>query len=136
MIHTLFFGGKKMLTHRNRLDFIEIFYILLTLKLIEESSPDSMSFTCKDALDTGIVHSAELFAFLRLLNDPSPCHQGRARLLRLDALCPCFRGPFPGDRAQGLGSDARGHQPHPRRARGPPHRHCGWLRPALQAAVL
>lgn len=70
-IHTLFFASKERLIHKNRLDFIEIFYLLLTLKLIEEFTPDSMSFTCKDAIDTGSAAAAGMFAFLRIMNDPS-----------------------------------------------------------------
>ncbi len=70
-IHTLFFGSKERLVHKNRLDFIEIFYLLLTLKLIEEFAPDSISFTCKDAIDTGSAAAAAMFGFLRMMNDPS-----------------------------------------------------------------
>jgi hypothetical protein len=33
--------------------------------------PDILSFTCKDAVDTGAAASAEMFAFLRMMNDPS-----------------------------------------------------------------
>jgi hypothetical protein len=70
-IHKVFFGNKDILVHKNRLDFIEIFYLMLTLKLIEVFKPDIISFTCKDAIDTGAAASAELFAFLRMMNDPS-----------------------------------------------------------------
>ncbi len=71
-IHTVFFETKEILTHKNRLDFIEIFYLLFILKLIEIFKPDTMSFTCKDAVDTGAAASAEMFAFLRMMNDRSP----------------------------------------------------------------
>ncbi len=71
VVHSVFFGNKKRLVHKNRLDFIEIFYLLLTLKLIEELKPDTLSFSCKDAIDTGAVASAEVFAFLRMMNDSS-----------------------------------------------------------------
>lgn len=73
-IHSLFFANKEILTHKNRLDFIEIFYLLLTLKMIEEFKPDSLSFTCKDAIDTGAAASAGLYAFLSMMND-SPIKQ-------------------------------------------------------------
>jgi hypothetical protein len=80
-IHTLFFGEKERLTHKNRLDFIEIYYMLLTLKLLEDLHPDSFSFTCKDAVDTGAVASAELFAFLRVMNDSSRISKEEANFL-------------------------------------------------------
>lgn len=70
-IHKVFFGNKDVLVHKNRLDFIEIFYLMFTLKLIELFKPDIISFTCKDAIDTGAAASAELFAFLRMMNDAS-----------------------------------------------------------------
>lgn len=70
-IHTVFFDKKERLVHKNRLDFIEIFYLMLTLKLVEEFKPDIMSFTCKDAVDTGAVSSAGMYAFLRMMNDSS-----------------------------------------------------------------
>jgi hypothetical protein len=71
VVHAVFFGGKENLVHKNRLDFIEIFYLLFILKLIETFKPDTISFTCKDAIDTGAAASAELFAFLRMMNDVS-----------------------------------------------------------------
>ncbi len=70
-VHTVFFGGKERLVHKNRLDFIEIFYMLLTLKLIDLYKPDTLSFTCKDAVDTGAAASAGMFSFLRMANDDS-----------------------------------------------------------------
>ena len=70
-IHTVFFASNKILLHKNRLDFIEIFYLMFILKLIEMFKPDTLSFTCKDAVDTGVAVSAEMFAYLRMMNDPS-----------------------------------------------------------------
>jgi hypothetical protein len=70
-IHTLFFAGKETLLHKNRLDFIEIFYMLFILKLIEMVQPDLLSFTCKDGVDTGAAANAELFSLLRMMNDRS-----------------------------------------------------------------
>lgn len=67
-ILTYFFHGKNTLTRRNREDFIEIFYQFLILKVMEEISSQSMSFTCKDAIDTGAAQGAMFYAFLKLLN--------------------------------------------------------------------
>jgi hypothetical protein len=68
MIHRIFFGGKERLVHKNRLDFIEIFYLMLTLKLIDLCAPDSISFTCKDGIDAGAALAAGLYALLRMAN--------------------------------------------------------------------
>lgn len=69
IVHKVFFNYNKELSRKNRLDFIEIFYNLLVVKLIEEIEPDSFSFTCKDAIDTGVAASAGLYSFLRTLGN-------------------------------------------------------------------
>ena len=82
VIHKLFFGEKETLLRKNRLDFIEIFYLFLTLKLIEMIKPDSISFTCKDAIDIGSAVSSELFSFLRMMNSDTPwCQEEKNFLL-------------------------------------------------------
>jgi hypothetical protein len=68
LIHEHFFHGKNVLTRRNREDFIEIFYQLLILKAIDHFEPDSISFMCKDAIDTAAAASAEFYGFLKLLS--------------------------------------------------------------------
>lgn len=67
LIHELFFHGKSNLTRRNREDFIEIFYQFLILKAIELCEPDSLSFTCKDGVDTGAAQSALFYSAVKLL---------------------------------------------------------------------
>lgn len=66
-IHTHFFEGKNSLTRRHRQDFIELFYHFLILKCIDLNEPDSISFTCKDAIDTGAAGQASFYGFLKLL---------------------------------------------------------------------
>jgi hypothetical protein len=68
LIHRTFFENKSSLTRKNREDFIEIFYHFLTLKLIDQLKPESLSFTCKDAVDTGAAFSGSFYAFLKLLD--------------------------------------------------------------------
>ncbi len=66
-IHKLFFHSKNTLTRRNREDFIEIFYQFLLLKCIDMVEPGSISFTCKDAIDTGAASQSTFYGFLKLL---------------------------------------------------------------------
>ncbi len=66
VIHSSFFEGKKTLNRNERLDFIEIFYLLLSLKAIEVSSPDIFSFTCKDGIDTSQTMTAGLYVCIQL----------------------------------------------------------------------
>lgn len=68
-IHKIFFSSKNVLARENRLDFIEIFYVLLQLKIIEWLQPDTVSLTCKDAIDIGEASNATLFTFLKLINN-------------------------------------------------------------------
>ncbi|MBI2743393.1 MAG: hypothetical protein HYX48_05695 [Chlamydiales bacterium] len=66
-IHETFFDSKKALSRKERLDFIEIFYQFLFMKLILMIKPDSMSFTCKDSIDIGEATAAGFFAFVKML---------------------------------------------------------------------
>lgn len=67
-IHRIFFSGKNILLREHRLDFIEIFYAFLQLKIIECLKPDTIGFSCKDGVDVTSAAGAELFIFLKLLN--------------------------------------------------------------------
>lgn len=79
-IHRVFFGSKNVLTREARLDFIEIFYLFLQLKVIELVNPTTMSFTCKDGVDVGAACNVQLCAFLKLL-DEEPFTQRDFQLL-------------------------------------------------------
>ena len=67
-IHVNMFDKKKELKRKERLDFIEISYLFIILKCIELFHPDTISFTCKDAVDLGEMQAASLYAFLRMIN--------------------------------------------------------------------
>lgn len=66
-IHVHFFKGKVKLPRKERLDFIEIFYLFLELKILEMVQPDTFTFSCKDGIDVGATSSASFFAFIKLL---------------------------------------------------------------------
>ena len=70
-IHRLFFAEKNVLTRDQRLNFIEMLYLFLQLKIIEIVHPDFVGFTCKDGLDLSTMHSIWFFIALKLLNDRS-----------------------------------------------------------------
>jgi hypothetical protein len=65
-IHSHFFGNKNVLTRKNRLDFIEIFYLFLQLKMIVMIKPTYLSFSCKDGIDVGAMASFGFFGLLKL----------------------------------------------------------------------
>ncbi len=66
-IHRIFFSEKNVLSKGQRQAFIEIFYTFLQLKLLEIIKPAAMSFTCKDAVDSGGAAGVQWLAFLTLL---------------------------------------------------------------------
>lgn len=70
-----FFEGKSVLTRKERLDFIEIFYFFLLLRIFDKEQPDSASFTCKDAIDTGAAQSVAFYGFARMLSKDAPWSQ-------------------------------------------------------------
>ena len=61
----VFFNNSSNLRRQQRLDFIEITYLLIQLKALEEVLPNSMSFTCKDGLDIGAMSNTLLFSFIK-----------------------------------------------------------------------
>lgn len=67
-VHRIFFHSKNVLVKEQRLDFIEIFYFFLQLKLIDLVKPEALGFTCKDAVDVAGAANAQFFMFLKLLN--------------------------------------------------------------------
>jgi hypothetical protein len=67
-VHRIFFSDKNVLTKDQRMDFIEIFYLFLELKIIELSKPDLVGFTCKDGLDVTLSSSSLLYLFLKMLS--------------------------------------------------------------------
>jgi len=68
-IHEIFFGGADLLSQKERKNFISLFYIFLTLKLIDIVNPTSFSYSCKDAIDVGGAFSLLLFVFMKLLQE-------------------------------------------------------------------
>lgn len=68
-VHRLFFGKRGNLNRDERLTFVEIVYLLMQLKLLEGAHAQSLSLTCKDGMDIGAAASAQLFAFVQMLNN-------------------------------------------------------------------
>lgn len=66
-IHKTFFSGKNVLLRDHRLDFIEIFYLFLQLKIMDLVKPDVVGVCCKDAIDNSSTTAAELFVFVKML---------------------------------------------------------------------
>lgn len=68
LIHKRVFDSKKELSRRERLDFIEVFYELLMLKILDLVKPDYFSFTCKDAVDIGPTTGAGFYTIIKMMS--------------------------------------------------------------------
>ncbi|MCY3974408.1 MAG: hypothetical protein OXF02_02550 [Simkaniaceae bacterium] len=68
IIHKKVFHSRKILTYHDRLNFIEILYQFLMLKVIDLVKPSYFSFTCKDAVDIGPVTGAGFYAMLKMMS--------------------------------------------------------------------
>lgn len=68
LVHEQFFANRKTLSVKERRDFIEIFYFFLILWILDVRQPDSVSFTCKDGIDTGAAEMALFYGFSRMLS--------------------------------------------------------------------
>lgn len=71
-VHQQFFHAKLTLSRKERLDFIEIFYFFLLLRIIDVEKPDVISFSCKDGVDTGAAMVAAFYGFTRMLSTTKP----------------------------------------------------------------
>jgi len=71
-IHQLFFEKKTTLTRMERLHFIEIFYALYITKILDLMQIDSLSFSCKDALDVGAAQTALYYGLMLMLSSKKP----------------------------------------------------------------
>ena len=65
-IHACFFDSKEELSFLERLDFIELAYHFIELKLLEICQPSHVSFSSKDGLDIGGTASIGLIALLTI----------------------------------------------------------------------
>jgi hypothetical protein len=70
-IHERIFGGKKELSRKNRLDFIEIFYNFMIMNFIKKSDADYVVFLAKDSVDVSATSAASFYAFMKLIQSGS-----------------------------------------------------------------
>ena len=67
IIHTVFFQKKEILSRKNRLDFIELFYQLLTFKFLVVSQATHLIFCAKDGVDVPALASSTMFALSKII---------------------------------------------------------------------
>lgn len=65
-VHQTFFSKKKSLSRHERLDFIQLTYHLIELKIIELIKPNYLTLSSKDGLDSAAEANVGLLALIRL----------------------------------------------------------------------
>jgi hypothetical protein len=83
LVHEYFFASKELLSRKNRLDFIEIFYHFFLLKIIDEISPRWISFVCKDGVDVSSMQTGSFYAFIKMLTKDDPWTEEDKDYLRI-----------------------------------------------------
>jgi len=68
VLHKALYSGRNVLTKEQRCEFIDLVYVFLMLRVIEETHPEIIFISSKDGLDTALPACATLFAFLKLFN--------------------------------------------------------------------
>lgn len=68
IISRTFFSSKNVLSKEARLEFIEIFYGFLELKIVEILQPADLFFTCKDGVDISPTAACLFYIMHRLLS--------------------------------------------------------------------
>ncbi len=68
-VHMALFNNRNVLLRRDRLDFIQITYLLVVLKALELTNPTTFSLTCKDGVDLGSSTSAMLYALIKIVSE-------------------------------------------------------------------
>lgn len=82
-IHTTFFDEKEMLSLSERLNFIELTYHFLELKIIESVNPTYLAFSSKDALDIGGITNLGFIALLTVDKGKKWSESERDTLIKL-----------------------------------------------------
>lgn len=67
-VHNLFFSGKKTLSRKNRLDFIEIAYHMIILYCIKIEDFSYVGISAKDGVDLSSIAVSSMFAFLKSMS--------------------------------------------------------------------
>lgn len=65
-VHQVFFSARNVLTRPERLNFIQIAYFFIIFKALDHLRPDSISFVCKDGIDSGPALTAQFFALIKI----------------------------------------------------------------------
>jgi len=73
-IHRVFFQGQNVLARSARLDFIELYYTFMQLKIVDLVDPYSMSIACKDGLDISLTQGCESFVLMHLIQGKPLLH--------------------------------------------------------------
>lgn len=89
-IHEHFFAKQELLSRKNRLDFIEIFYHFLILKIIDGISPDFIGFVCKDGVDVSSATTTSFYGFIKMLSQEEGWKEEEKDFFRMITFTPAL----------------------------------------------
>ena len=67
-VHSVFFGNKKTLSRKNRLDFIELAYHMIYMYMIKAEDYSYVGISAKDGVDLSAISISSIFAFLKSIS--------------------------------------------------------------------
>lgn len=74
-LHSDLLGNTEILTHQDRLDFIEMAYHAITVKCLKESSSDFLINCCKDSIDRAGISNAILHYIQLIMTNNTNCKE-------------------------------------------------------------
>lgn len=89
-IHEAFFNKKARISRKERLDYIEIVYSFLVLKIVEIEKPSLFSFSCKDGIDLSLSMSTQFALLGHILNETKLKSEDYVRMFQMLYTFPLF----------------------------------------------
>lgn len=71
LVHTLCFQANQELSKKDRMDFIEITYLFILLKVVHALDADYVSFSCKDGVDRSMNTTFAFYLLVKTLKGPA-----------------------------------------------------------------
>ena len=89
-IMELFFSKKKNCNEQDCLDFVEIFYLFLVLKILDVENPNFFSYICKDGVDYSTCFHFTLYLAITILQGPFTATKEKEEYLKWQLFTPAL----------------------------------------------
>lgn len=89
-IMELFFSKKKNCNEQDCLDFVEILYLFLVLKILDVENPNFFSYICKDGVDYSTCLHFTLYLAITILQGPFTATKEKEEYLKWQLFTPAL----------------------------------------------